>query len=409
MSVGKRRLLFWQLVLVLMVCFGLAFFHPSVSAKEKEEEKEKRPPRAISIYPEYPGVVVSKDEEVRMDLLVVNKGRSDEDVLVEITKRPRGWKARVKTYSFTVTGVHVPNGETRTLTFLAEPPKNVRPGKYLFRIRGKTKDGKLQSENDLTITVKAEKKGSKSKDILITTSYPVLRGPSDATFEFSIEVENKMDKEAVFSLTARGPSDWDINFKPAYEEKYISSLRLKAGDSRSVAVEVKPPRYAEAGEYPISVTVSSGNRRAEAKLTVVLTGTYKLDVGTTTGLLSLSTQRGKSANISLYVKNTGTAPNHDISFISFKPENWKVKFDPEKIDALKPGDIEQVEVTITPAEEALVGDYSVGLKVKGEKATDDVELRVTVKASTLWGWIGIGIILFVIAGLSVLFIYLGRR
>jgi uncharacterized membrane protein len=36
-------------------------------------------------------------------------------------------------------------------------------------------------------------------------------------------------------------------------------------------------------------------------------------------------------------------------------------------------------------------------------------MRVTVKASTAWGWIGIAIIVVVIAGLSALFIWLGRR
>jgi uncharacterized membrane protein len=95
--------------------------------------------------------------------------------------------------------------------------------------------------------------------------------------------------------------------------------------------------------------------------------------------------------------------------MSYKPENWEVKFNPETIDALEPDDLKQVEVTFTPYKEALVGDYSVGVDVKGEKATKSIEFRVTVKASTAWGWIGIGIIVVVIAGLIGLFLWLGRR
>jgi uncharacterized membrane protein len=86
-----------------------------------------------------------------------------------------------------------------------------------------------------------------------------------------------------------------------------------------------------------------------------------------------------------------------------------VKFNPEKIEALEPGALKQVEVIITPARQALVGDYSVGVMIDGEKANKTVEFRVTVRASTAWVWIGIGIILVVIAGLSILFIKLGRR
>jgi uncharacterized membrane protein len=51
----------------------------------------------------------------------------------------------------------------------------------------------------------------------------------------------------------------------------------------------------------------------------------------------------------------------------------------------------------------------VGCLVNGEKSDKTIEMRVTVKASTAWGWIGIGVIIIVIAGLSGLFIWLGRR
>jgi len=109
------------------------------------------------------------------------------------------------------------------------------------------------------------------------------------------------------------------------------------------------------------------------------------------------------------VKNTGSAPNRNVNFSSFKPENWETTFKPEKIDVLAPGEMKQVEVTIKPGPQSLVGDYSVGVMTNGEKADKTVEMRVTVKASSAWGWIGIGLILLVIAGLSFLFIKMGRR
>ena len=71
--------------------------------------------------------------------------------------------------------------------------------------------------------------------------------------------------------------------------------------------------------------------------------------------------------------------------------------------------MKQVEATITPAATALVGDYSVGLSADGEKANKTVEMRVTVTAPTAWGWIGVGIIAVVIAGMGGLFAWLGRR
>jgi uncharacterized membrane protein len=391
-----------MLLVVLIFCL---IFPPLILAQE--EKKDLRPERGIAVYPEFSGVIVSKGESVRMDLILDNKGRTDETIDVKISNIPKGWKAQLKGGSYLVTGMYVPNGKTKNLALNLEPDKTIGIGTYVFQFDAQTADGKFTSTHKLTVDVQERIAGV--DDIQITTSYPVLRGQTDARFEFSIEVMNKIESDRILNLAAIGPEKWEINFKPSYETKLISSLRIKGGQSQTVAVEVNPPKDASPGEYPILVRISSGDKKAEVKLMVILTGIYKLDAGTPTGILSLEAMPGKTANLSLFVKNTGSAINRNVTFSSFKPENWEVIFKPEKIDALEPNALKQVEVTIKPASQALVGDYSVGVMVNGEKSDKTVEFRVTVKASTAWGWIGIGIIIVVIAGLSALFIWLGRR
>ena len=396
--------------LILIISLAMVTLMMISAISFAQSEKAKLPARAISMAAEYPGVEIAKDEDVSMDIIFHNKGRKDENVEVWISEKPKGWKTRIKTYRYTVTGVHVPSNGDKSLTFEADPQEGLKPGDYKFRINARTSDGKFRMSQAVTVKVTADEGKSKEpKGVKLTTSYPVISGPSDATFEFSLEVDSKLDEDAVFDLLAQGPKGWDINFKPAYETKYISSLRIKSKQSTSVAVEVKPAMGAAAGEYPINVRVSSSDANAEANLTVTLTGTYGLEVGTTSGLLSLEARGGRPANMSFYVKNTGSATNHDIKFMTFKPENWKVEFKPEKIDAMEAGDLKQVELIITPYEDALVGDYSVGVNVEGEKASKTIEFRTTVKASAAWGWIGIGIIVIVIGGLFGLFRWLGRR
>ena len=400
-KLGKLFLIISLAIVTLMMMSDSSF---------AQTDKAKLPARAISMAAEYPGVEIAKDQDVSMDIIFHNKGRKDENVEVWISEKPKGWKTRIKTYRYTVTGVHVPSNGDKSLTFEADPQEGLKPGDYKFRINARTSDGKFRMSQAVTVKVTADEGKSKEpKGVKLTTSYPVISGPSDATFEFSLEVDSKLDEDAVFDLLAQGPKDWDINFKPAYETKYISSLRIKSKQSTSVAVEVKPAMGAAAGEYPINVRVSSSDANAEANLTVTLTGTYGLEVGTASGLLSLEARGGRPANMSFYVKNTGSATNHDIKFMTFKPENWKVEFKPEKIDAMEAGDLKQVELIITPYEDALVGDYSVGVNVEGEKASKTIEFRTTVKASAAWGWIGIGIIVVVIGGLFGLFRWLGRR
>jgi uncharacterized membrane protein len=392
-----------SIFLVILIC---CFILPSFILAQ-EEKKDLRPERSIAVYTEYSGVTISKGETVKMDLTLENKGRTDETIDVKISTIPKGWKALLKGASYVVTGMYVPNGKSKNLSLSLEPEKTVDPGTYGFQFDAQSADGKFTSIHKLTVVVQERMPGT--EDLQVTTSYPVLRGQTDATFEFSIEVMNKLESERTVNLAAIVPEKWDVNFKPSYETKLISSFVIKGGQSQNVAVQVNPPKDASPGEYPILVRVSSGDKKAEVKLMVALTGIYKLDAGTPTGILSLEAVAGKTANFSIFVKNTGSAVNRNITFSSFKPENWEVTFKPEKVDTLDPGALKQVEVTVKPGAQALVGDYSVGVMINGEKSDKTIEMRVTVKASTAWGWIGIGVIIIVIAGLSALFIWLGRR
>lgn len=373
------------------------------------EEKKDLPPRSILLAPEYPGVVLPVGDDLSVDLEVYNRGRADENINLTLETVPKGWKASIKTYSFEVTGVHVPSDNSKSLTLKAEPDKDVGPGKYVFGIKAQTADGALTSSQEVAVTVKSKGEVVKSEKLVLTTSYPVLKGPTDTKFEFSVEVENKTDKDSIFNLSSQGPENWEINFKPAYEDKFFSSLRIKAGQSQTMAVAVSPYALAEPGEYPVKIRVSSETAKAEAELVVILTGTFKLETATSNGLLSLNAVQGEPANLSFFVRNSGSATQTNIRFLSFKPENWNVEFKPENIDTLPPGELKQVELTVTPSDQALVGDYSVAVRVEGEKSNQSLELRTTVKASTAWGWLGIGIIVLVIAGLVVLFLRMGRR
>jgi uncharacterized membrane protein len=396
--------------LVGILVAGLAFGVPAMaSAADEQAKRDNRPDRGIGVYTEYSGVVIPIGESVRMDLTVENKGKQDEVVSLKLATVPKGWKASLKGGSFTVTGVAVPEGKTRNLAFTAEPDKGLAAGTYDFLIEGVTTDGKLKATHAIAVTTR-DRSRMGAEEIQITTSYPVLRGQTDATFEFSLDVANKSESDRTVNLAAQAPEKWEVNFKPGYEQKQISSLRIRGSGNQTVAVSVTPPKDTTAGEYPVLVRITSGEAKAEAKLMVVLTGIYKLDAATPSGILSVEAVTGKPTTVSLLVKNTGSAVNRNVNLSSFKPENWKVEFKPEKLEALEPGQLKQIEATVTPAATALVGDYSVGLMVDGEKSSSKtVEMRVTVKAPTAWGWIGVGLIAVVIGGMGGLFAWLGRR
>ena len=408
MKSAKRTLFFIATTAAIILLSALYGF-------SQENTGVGGPDRSITMAAQYTGIRVPRGKGIRTDIVFINSGRRGEHVSVWVSRTPQGWDTHIATDQFEVTGIYVPAQTEKTLTFLAVPDEGVGPGKYQFRIAARTKDGRFSMEESVTVEVNPEKTLKESTgNVKLTAYYPVMKGPVTGEYVFSVVVKSELNRDAVFRLFTAAPEGWTVSFKPAYESKlkslYISSLEIDANQSKVLDVEVKPALSAVAGEYPLRVRVSTEGAEAETELKLILIGTYALKLGTPSGLLSLDARPGESSNVSLYVKNTGTIVNRDISFTVFKPENWKITFKPERIDMIEPNDIKQVEAIITPYEEALVGDYSLKVQAKGAEGSEEaVEFRVTVKASKVWGWAGIGIIALVIIGLVLTFRFLGRR
>ena len=68
-------------------------------------------------------------------------------------------------------------------------------------------------------------------------------------------------------------------------------------------------------------------------------------------------------------------------------------------------------MTITPASNAIAGDYIVTLTGRADDVTDSetIQLRTTVETSSIWGFVGIALIALVLIGLFLVFRRYGRR
>jgi uncharacterized membrane protein len=74
------------------------------------------------------------------------------------------------------------------------------------------------------------------------------------------------------------------------------------------------------------------------------------------------------------------------------PTNWKVEFNPKTIPSIAPTEKKEVQVTVTPADKAIAGDYVASFRANGRGESASADFRITVTTSTLWGAVGIGII-----------------
>lgn len=300
--------------------------------------------------------------------------------------------------------------EERTLQLVVDIPQTARGGDYDFTIRARTADGQTEQVT-VTLTVRGTTdEGDGTEDIEMESRFPLLTGPTGSEFEFQVTFRNKRQEPVILDLSADAPENWDVRFKPSFEDKLISSVSLEAGQNQIVKMLVTPPNNADPGDYQVAFLVSGPNVDMGRPFGVRLTGTKEMALGTTSGRLNIKATAGKETVETLVVVNRGTGVLRQIRLVSQAPSGWEVTFDPPAIDVLTPEQqLEQVTARIKPPEDAIAGDYQVTLRSSSPDAAARTDLRVSVTGSTVWGWVGLAVVVVVVGGLVGLFVKLGRR
>jgi len=256
--------------------------------------------------------------------------------------------------------------------------------------------------------------------IELNCKYPVLSGYAGVYFAYDVELNYiGGEEQRLFDLRVDVPDGFTYSIGRSYGDgSEIAAIRLDPetayGETIKITVRSYVWRVPEPGEYPVTVHVSSGDLEGSIELKAIVTAKYDLELEPATGRLNTEATSGEDNYFSISIINTGTAELEKLSFsskVKGNPSGWSVTFNPEEIDSLPVGSMREVEVNIKPARKTIAGDYMVTLSAEPEDelAFGSVDIRVTVLTPTIWGWVGVGIVVLVIAGLAVMFWRLGRR
>ena len=255
-------------------------------------------------------------------------------------------------------------------------------------------------------------------ELEIITKYPKVEIISGETAEFEVELKFKgemLDEPRIFDLVVTVPKDWLTFISPVYpKDKKIASIRLQPGFAVGEKINIQTaPAYwlkPEPGDYKITLEATSGELKGSIELTAVVTARYALILVPVTQRYDTKATAGKDNYFSIEVQNSGSAAIDDIKLSSNKPEDWAIKFSPDKVDTLPAGDFQTLDVNIKPPPKAIAGDYLITLIASGNKASaENISIRVTVETPTVWGWVGVIIVIAVIAGLVFTFRRFSRR
>jgi len=273
--------------------------------------------------------------------------------------------------------------------------------------------------------------------ITLSAKYPTVTGSAHTTFMFQIELKYELTdldpimgeydtgrlQRKVFDIELSYPEGWEAYVAESSWQlsTRISSVSLAAlGLGQSLVVVANAPywEYPAPGDYPIGVVVSSGELQAQVDLTAKITAWYGLEATTATDRLNVKTRSGEPVELGLVLANTGHATLDKVTLSSVKPtgianENWAVKYEPESVEGLEPGQQREVRVVITPPEKAISGDYTVTLDIGGKPALSQVppslNIRVSVATKPVWLVVGLLVTLATVAGLVYAFTAVRQR
>jgi uncharacterized membrane protein len=211
----------------------------------------------------------------------------------------------------------------------------------------------------------------------------------------------------MYALKASVPNGWTALFR--VQGSQVAGLRLEPGATQDISIEIKAAPLSEPGKYEIPVTATANDENLQLDLEAVVKGNYQLEVTTPSGRLNDEITEGKSKQIILTVRNTGTLPLEELEFSAKTPSQWTATFQPSDIQRLEAGESQEVTATLSVPDKTIAGDYLTTFTARNDDTNAETTFRMTVKTSLLSGWIGILVILAALGMVYYLVRKYGRR
>ena len=383
-------------VSALMMVASLSLASVSTSlAKDPSPEAIK----GLYLTTDFPAVQIRAGEETTLPLTIYNYGLPPQRTAVTIADKPADWKADVEGSGKPVSAAFVDYDGRASLNLKLNIPATAKAGDYKITIQADGDDAK----SSLPISIKLTE--PLAAKLTATPKFPVLRGSPKSSFDFNVAVKNESGADMTVNLRVDAPSGFTTTFKEGYSTQEITSLSIKANESKDITVAVKPAPRAPAGETPILLAIAGDKASVQAKLALDISGQPAITVTGQDERLSGEATAGQERSIPLVIRNTGSAPARGVAVSATPPSGWKISFDPKEIPEIAAGEELKVSALVTPSAKAIAGDYMVSVRASGEGVSESANYRVTVTTSTLWGVTGIAVI---IAALLVLVGAVGR-
>ena len=359
---------------------ALALVPTSLSAQEAKDIK------GLYLITDYPAVTVRPGSTSTVPLKLHNYGLAPERLAVKVEGVPANWSATILGGGQPVAAAMPAPNANVSLQLRLEVPQDGETGSHTLTVSAEGQNSSVR----LPIAVALAK--DLPAKLSVEPKLPALRGSARSSFEYQMTIKNDSGRNVLASFAAQAPRNFETSFTEAYGSQELSSIPIEAGQSKDIKLKVRPPSTIGAGRYPVAVSVSAEDARAQTEVALEVVGQPRLRITGREGLMSGKAEAGSQTSMPIFVMNEGSAPADNIELTGSGPNGWKVEFEPKVIDRIASGQRAEVQAQVTPSVKSLAGDYmtTVRAAAQGEQASGD--FRFTVSASTLWGVTGAGIL-----------------
>jgi uncharacterized repeat protein (TIGR01451 family) len=337
----------------------------------------------------WPEMTIKPGETQSVSLSLRNEKLPPQRATIEVSGVPEGWAWSLKGGGREVTAAIVSPDSTERLTLELTPPEDASTdGEHAIEVRART----AAETVTLPLVVRLSETEEATSGLSLEPELPALRGTARSTFSFKIKVKNEGAEDGLFNLTASVPGGFQTRFKKGYGSEEITGLPIAAGATETVTMEVIPSRGVAAGRYDAGFEVSGEGLSGTTQLSLDVTGEPQIAIVGPQERLSGEAVAGRESSFTVTLVNTGTAPATDLELSATPPSGWTVAFEPQDVAQIAPNSTGEVNVKITPSEQAIAGDYMVSVRASNDAVSESVQFRVTVRTSTMWGAAGLGVI-----------------
>ena len=355
--------------------------------------------KGLWITSDFPNVSLRAGEEAKLNIALINYNLSPQRTDVTMQNVPAGWSVELRGGNRPVGAAFVEHNAKSSLELKLKVPSETKPGPYTLLVKAQATDRSLE----LPITVNVLEQSA----IKLTAEpkLPVLRGTPKSSFDFKVTVKNDSSDDMLATLSHQAPRGFQVTFKEGYGSQELTSVPIKAGESKELSVDIKPSASSTAAKYPVPIEIGNEKAKAATTLTLDVTGQPSVSLSGENDRLSGEVYAGREKRFTFVLRNSGSADARNITLASSPPSGWKVTFEPKEVAILAPNGEQKFEAIVIPSDKALTGDYTFTVRANGDGVSENASFRTTVLTSTIWGAIGLGVIA---ASLLVLFGAVGR-